>query len=94
MFFLWLIVLVFVVMFSVKGFKVVQQAEVMIIERLGKFKEILGPGLHFIVPVIENDGLLMASSNAEDILGEPVVNVTGRLSDIKSNVAFVQKMKN
>ena len=43
----------------------------------------------FIVPVIENDGLLMASSNAEDILGEPVVNVTGRLSDIKSNVTLL-----
>ena len=42
-----------------------------------------------IVPVIENDELLMASSNAEDILGEPVVNVTGSLSDIKSNVTLL-----
>ncbi len=51
---LWILVLSFVIMFSVRGFKVVQQAEVMIIERLGKFKKILGPGLHFIIPVIDN----------------------------------------
>ena len=50
----WILVLLFFIMFFVKGFKVVQQAEVMIIERLGKFKEILGPGLHFIIPIIEN----------------------------------------
>ena len=48
------LLLVFVIIFSVKGFKVVQQAEVMIIERLGVYKEVLGPGLHFIVPVIDN----------------------------------------
>ncbi len=54
MFIFWTILLVFVVIFFVKGFKVIQQAEVMIIERLGKFKEVLGPGLHFIVPVIDN----------------------------------------
>jgi len=54
MFIFWMVLLAFVIMFSVKGFKVVQQAEVMIIERLGKFKEILGPGLHFIVPIIDS----------------------------------------
>ncbi len=53
MIFFWLILLLFVVIFFVKGFKVIQQAEVMIIERLGKFKEILGPGLHFIIPIID-----------------------------------------
>ena len=31
----------------------VRQAEVIIIERFGKFDRILGPGLHFIVPFIE-----------------------------------------
>ena len=48
------LVLVFLIIFSVKGFKVVQQAETMIIERLGKFKEVLGPGLHFIVPILDS----------------------------------------
>ncbi len=32
----------------------VQQAQVVIVERLGKFHRILGPGLHFIVPFLDN----------------------------------------
>ncbi len=35
----------------IKGAKIVQQAEVMIIERLGKYKETWNAGLHFKVPV-------------------------------------------
>jgi regulator of protease activity HflC (stomatin/prohibitin superfamily) len=31
----------------------VQQAETVIVERLGKFDRILGPGLHFMIPFIE-----------------------------------------
>ena len=54
MFILLTLLVIFFVIFSVKGFKVVQQAEVMIIERLGVFKEVLGPGLHFIIPVLDN----------------------------------------
>ena len=54
MFILITLLVIFFIIFSVKGFKVVQQAEVMIIERLGVFKEVLGPGLHFIIPVLDN----------------------------------------
>ena len=32
----------------------VQQAQVVIVERLGKFHRILGPGLHFIIPFLDN----------------------------------------
>ena len=39
--------------FFVKGFKVVQQAEVMIIETLGKYKCILNPGWHWINPIFD-----------------------------------------
>lgn len=35
------------------GFQVVAEKEVMVIERLGKFKEELSAGLHFIVPFID-----------------------------------------
>lgn len=45
--FLFLIILLF------KSVYLVQQAEVMIIERLGKFDRIIGPGLHIVVPFIE-----------------------------------------
>lgn len=48
-----IVLLVFVVLFAAKGFKIIKQAEVMIIERLGKFEKILDSGIHFIIPIIE-----------------------------------------
>lgn len=48
-----LVLLVLVIVFVVKGFKIVKQAEVMIIERLGKFEKVLDSGIHFIIPIIE-----------------------------------------
>lgn len=36
-----------------KGVYLIQQAEALVIERLGKFDRILGPGLHIVVPFIE-----------------------------------------
>lgn len=45
--------LVFVILLAAKGFKIIKQAEVMIIERLGKFEKVLDSGIHFIIPIIE-----------------------------------------
>lgn len=42
-----------------KMFLLVHQAEVIIIERLGKYNRILGPGLHFIVPFFETPRYVM-----------------------------------
>ena len=50
-FFIFLIALAIV--FVSKGVVIVQQAEVVIVERLGKFDRILQSGFNFIVPVIE-----------------------------------------
>lgn len=47
------VLLIFVLLLALKGFKVVKQAEVIIIERLGKFEKILDSGIHFIIPIIE-----------------------------------------
>jgi len=33
---------------------IVRQSESIVIERLGKYKKILGPGLHLIVPLIDS----------------------------------------
>ena len=49
-----LILFVFALIFCVKSIKIVQQAEVMIIERLGKFDRILESGFQFIIPLIDN----------------------------------------
>ena len=41
------------IIFVVKGVVIVQQAEVVIVERLGKFDRVLESGFNFIIPIIE-----------------------------------------
>ena len=53
MIFFFLVILVVATVFAITGFKIVNQAQVMIIERLGRFNRILNPGLQFIVPFID-----------------------------------------
>lgn len=48
-----IVLLVFVIILGLKGFKIVKQAEVMLVERLGKFERVLDSGIHFIIPIIE-----------------------------------------
>ncbi|MDD3237044.1 MAG: SPFH/Band 7/PHB domain protein [Candidatus Gastranaerophilales bacterium] len=48
-----IVLLVFVILLALKGFKIVKQAEVIIIERLGKFEKVLDSGIHFIIPIVE-----------------------------------------
>ncbi|MBN2237961.1 MAG: SPFH/Band 7/PHB domain protein [Bacteroidales bacterium] len=43
----------FVLIFAIAGFKIVQQSEVMIIERLGKYSRTLTSGINIIWPVID-----------------------------------------
>lgn len=49
---LWVLILL-VIVYVLKGVIIVQQAEVVIIERLGKFEKILQSGLNFIIPILE-----------------------------------------
>lgn len=50
--FLWILV-VAVVIYVIKGVIIVQQAEAVIVERLGKFERELTPGFNFIFPILE-----------------------------------------
>jgi regulator of protease activity HflC (stomatin/prohibitin superfamily) len=50
---LLLAVVAFVVIIIVKGFRIVQQAEVVIIERLGKYHKTLQSGVNIIIPLID-----------------------------------------
>ena len=45
--------IVLVLLFISKGIIIVQQAEVVVIERLGKFDRILESGFNFIIPILE-----------------------------------------
>lgn len=48
-----LFLIVLAIIFVAKGVIIVQQAEVVIVERLGKFDRILESGFNFIIPLIE-----------------------------------------
>ncbi len=45
--------ILFIIIIVVKGFVIVQQAETMVIERLGKYNRTLKTGINIIVPLIE-----------------------------------------
>ena len=47
------VVAIFAIIFCLKSIKIIQQAEVMIIERLGKFDRVLESGFQFIIPLID-----------------------------------------
>ena len=50
---LLLLIILVAVLFAIKGCIIVEQQEVVIIQRLGKYKETLSAGLNFIVPFID-----------------------------------------
>jgi regulator of protease activity HflC (stomatin/prohibitin superfamily) len=47
------LIALFVIIFAVKGFKIIQQAETMVIERLGKYNRTLISGINIIWPIID-----------------------------------------
>lgn len=49
---LWILIALAIV-YVIKGVIIVQQAEVVIIERLGKFEKVLQSGMNFIIPILE-----------------------------------------
>lgn len=50
--FLWILIILAIV-YVIKGVIIVKQAEVVIVERLGRFERILQSGMNFIIPILE-----------------------------------------
>ncbi len=48
-----LVLAVFVAVYTVKGIKLIQQAQTMVVERLGKFHRVLESGINIILPIID-----------------------------------------
>lgn len=51
--FLSVVLIALAILYCIKGIIIVQQAEVVVIERLGKFDRVLQSGLNFIIPILE-----------------------------------------
>ena len=88
--FFFLIVLIVAAVFAITGFKIVNQAQVMIIERLGRFNRILHPGLQFIVPFIDTPRGIHSKKSVRTVTGEmySVYSVLDKIDLIESVFDF------
>lgn len=66
----FLVLIFFLITTLYQATYLVRQAEVIIIERLGNFHRILQPGLHFIVPFIDQPRLVLWTFVKEDARGK------------------------
>ncbi len=67
-----LMVAIFVIIFAAAGFKIVQQAETMIIERLGKYNRTLESGINIIWPLIDQPRSIMWRFSIANEQGEKI----------------------
>lgn len=65
-------VVIFFMMFLSKSVYLVNQAEVVIIERLGKYHRTLTPGLHFLIPFVDGPHSCVWTYVKQDYLGKYV----------------------
>ncbi len=87
MFFLSIILLIFLMVFVSKGIIIIRQAEVMVIERLGKYSRTLQSGLNFIIPVVDNPRSIMWKYSQTDVNGASiVVNKVVKRVDLRETV--------
>jgi regulator of protease activity HflC (stomatin/prohibitin superfamily) len=50
---LWLLLAVFIIVCIMAGVRIVPQSEKFVVERLGRLRAVLGPGINFIVPFLD-----------------------------------------
>jgi regulator of protease activity HflC (stomatin/prohibitin superfamily) len=68
----------FVLFFAAKGFKIVQQSETMIIERLGRYNRTLTSGINIIWPVIDRPREIVWRQALEDSKGKKFIRFSTR----------------
>ena len=64
-----IILAVIIAIILVASIKIVNQAEVYVIERLGKFSRVARPGLTIIIPVIDKVRAVVSLSNSRSCNG-------------------------
>lgn len=63
----------FVVFLAASGFKIVQQSETMVIERLGKYSRTLPTGINIIWPIIDKPREVLWRYERQDVRGNVVI---------------------
>lgn len=64
---------IFVIIFVASGFRIIQQAETMVIERLGKYNRTLESGINIIIPVFDKSRSIYWRYRKTDVSGEDIV---------------------
>jgi regulator of protease activity HflC (stomatin/prohibitin superfamily) len=54
----WLIFIAIMVMFFISGFRIAQEYERSVVFRLGRYQSLKGPGLYWIIPLIERQAMV------------------------------------
>ncbi|MDY0292507.1 MAG: stomatin-like protein [Desulfuromonadaceae bacterium] len=68
------VIALFAIVLVVKGVRVVSQADMLVVERLGKFHSVLRGGLNFIIPVVDNPiNILSTKEQMIDIPKQSVI---------------------
>ena len=67
------LIALFVIVFAVMGFKIVQQSETMVIERLGKYSRTLEAGINIIWPIIDKPRDIMWRFMKEGLDGKNII---------------------
>ncbi len=71
-----IVILVLAIVVIYAGVKVVPQSETRVVERLGRFHSVLGPGLNFIVPFIDRPKTIYTRRVENAVGGRTVVRMT------------------
>jgi len=67
------ILVIFVIIFSIKGLKIVQQSETMVIERLGRYNRTLSSGINIIWPIFDKPRSIEWKFIKTDVKGNTIV---------------------
>lgn len=67
------LIALFIIVFAAMGFKIIQQSETMVIERLGKYSRTLSSGINIIWPIIDKPRDIMWRYLREGVNGKTVV---------------------
>jgi len=77
----------FVLVVAALGLKIINQASVMVIERLGRFQRILEPGLNLIIPVVDKPRHILWRTRMTNLKGQDVVlEKHSRVVDLREQV--------
>ncbi len=78
---------ILVIIFAAKGFMIVQQAETMVIERLGKFNRVLNSGINIIWPFFDKPREMAWRYKKTDVSGREIISIkSSKRIDLREQV--------